>query len=53
MASKKARVDLVATAKRAPPRSEAQNLAERFRKHSDAYFRFITAPGIEPIEQLG
>ena len=51
-AIEKARVDLVATAKRAPPRSEAQNLAERFRKHGDAYFRFITTPGIEPTNNL-
>jgi len=51
-AIKKARVDLVTTAKRAPPRSEAQNLAERFRKHGDAYFRFITTPGIEPTNNL-
>ncbi len=51
-AIEKARVDLVATAKRAPPRSEAQNLAKRFRKHGDAYFRFITTPGIEPTNNL-
>jgi len=51
-AIEKARVDLVATAKRAPPRSEAQNLAERFRKHGDAYFRFITTPSVEPTNNL-
>ncbi|MCP4548686.1 MAG: IS66 family transposase, partial [bacterium] len=51
-AIEKARVDLVTTAKRAPPRSEAQNLAERFRKHGDAYFRFITTPGVEPTNNL-
>ena len=51
-AIEKARVDLVATAKRAPPRSEARNLAERFRKHGDAYFRFITTPGVEPTNNL-
>ena len=51
-AIEEARVDLVATAKRAPPRSEAQNLAERFRKHGDAYFRFITTPGVEPTNNL-
>ena len=51
-AIEKARVDLLATAKRAPPRSEAQNLAERFRKHGDAYFRFITTPGVEPTNNL-
>ena len=34
--------------RRAPSRREAQNLAERFRKHGAAYFRFITTPGMEP-----
>ena len=28
------------------------NLVERFRKHGDAYFRFITTPGIEPTNNL-
>jgi Mn-containing catalase len=27
---------------------EAQNMANRFRKHGKAYFEFITTPGIEP-----
>ena len=27
---------------------EAQNMAERFRKHGDAYFQFITTPAIGP-----
>ena len=26
----------------------AQNLAKRFRQHGEAYFRFITTPGIDP-----
>ena len=51
-AIEKARHHLVTTAKRAPPRSEARNLAKRFRKHGDAYFRFITTPGIEPTNNL-
>lgn len=46
------RKKLVATAKRAPDRPEAQNLAKRFRKHGDAYFRFITTPGVEPTNNL-
>ena len=46
------RKKLVATAKRAPARSEAQNLAERFRKHGRAYFEFITTPGVEPTNNL-
>ena len=51
-AIEKARHDLVSTAKRAPPRIEARNMAERFRKHGAAYFTFITTPGIEPTNNL-
>jgi len=35
-----------------PRTRHAQNLAERFRKHGDAYFRFITTPGIGPTNNL-
>lgn len=38
--------------RRAPDRSEARNLADRFRKHGDAYFRFVATPGIEPTNNL-
>src|ERR1035437_5466067 len=41
--------------KRAPQRTEAQNLAQRFREHGEAYFRFITTPGaagIDPTNNL-
>lgn len=31
-----------------PARSEAQNLADRFRKHGESYFTFITTPEIDP-----
>ena len=51
-AIERARHDLVVTAKRAPRRREAQNLAERFRLHGQAYFRFITTPGVEPTNNL-
>jgi len=44
----KARIDLVRTTKAAPQRSEAQNLANRFRNHEKAYFQFLTVPGVEP-----
>jgi transposase len=37
---------------RVPDTAEAQNLAERFRKHGDSYLRFITTPGIEPTNNL-
>jgi len=36
----------------APERREAQNLAERFRKHGDAYLLFVTTPGLEPTNNL-
>jgi len=48
----KARDELIKVAKGAPPRSEAQNIAERFRKHGKAYFEFITTPGIGPTNNL-
>jgi len=35
-----------------PKSRQAQNLANRFRTHGDAYFRFITTPGIEPTNNL-
>ena len=51
-ALERARQKLLAVGKRAPPRAEAQNLADRFRKHGAAYFRFITTPGVEPTNNL-
>ena len=51
-ALEKARKELVFTATHPPCTSAADNLAERFRKHADAYFRFITTPGIEPTNNL-
>jgi transposase len=35
-----------------PDTKEAQNLADRFRKHGASYLRFITTPGIEPTNNL-
>jgi len=35
-----------------PERSEARNLAKRFREHAEAYFRFITTPGVSPTNNL-
>jgi transposase len=37
---------------RVPCTNHAQNLAKRFREHGEAYFRFITTPGIEPTNNL-
>jgi len=37
---------------RVPSTREAQNLAERFRRHGESYLRFITTPGGEPTNNL-
>ena len=34
--------------RRPPWRSEARNIAERFRQHADHYFRFLETPDVEP-----
>jgi transposase len=38
--------------KRVPDSSEAKAIATRFEKHGEAYFQFITTPGIEPTNNL-
>jgi transposase len=43
---------VLAVGRRASDRIEARNLAERFRRHGRAYFRFITTPGVEPTNNL-
>jgi transposase len=35
-----------------PETKHARNLAKRFRQHGEAYFRFITTPGVEPTNNL-
>lgn len=47
-----ARRRLIETATHAPFTAEAHNMANRFRKHGEAYFRFITTPGIEPTNNI-
>jgi transposase len=37
---------------RVPKIREAQNLANRFRKHGESYLRFITTPGIDPTNNI-
>jgi transposase len=39
-------------ARAAPPTRHSQNLAKRFAKHGQAYFEFITTPGVEPTNNL-
>jgi len=43
---------LSAATTRVPDTKHARNLAQRFRLHGEAYFRFITTPGIEPTNNL-
>ncbi len=43
---------LQAATTRVPDTKHARNLAKRFREHGEAYFRFITTPGIEPTNNL-
>ena len=35
-----------------PATRHSQNLAQRFREHGEAYFIFITTPGVEPTNNL-
>jgi transposase len=35
-----------------PPTRHSQNMARRFRKHGEAYFTFITTPGVAPTNNL-
>jgi len=49
----RARTDIINAGVWASPKcKQSRNLAKRFRKHGDAYFRFITTPGIEPTNNL-
>lgn len=43
-----ARQAILKAVRRAPPRSEAQNIAQRFRDHGPYYFTFLERPGVEP-----
>ena len=50
---KAARAEVIRVATtRVPTGKHAQNLAKRFRDHGDAYFQFISTPGIEPTNNL-
>jgi len=43
-----ARREILHTVRRAPLRTEALNLAQRFRDHGQYYFTFLDRPGVEP-----
>jgi transposase len=47
-AARKAQEAVTRQALRAPQRTDAQNIAERFRKHGTYYFTFLRVPGVEP-----
>lgn len=51
-ALERARGNLLKKALQGPPGTKAQNIVNRFRKHGDAYFTFITTPGIEPTNNI-
>ncbi len=37
---------------RVPDTKQCRNMADRFLKHGEAYFRFITTPGMGPTNNL-
>jgi len=47
-AADRARRTVLEVGRRAPARSEAQNIAARFREHADEYFTFLRLPRVEP-----
>ena len=47
-AAEQARHDVLQVTRRPPCRSEAQNIAKRFRKHGDYYFTFLDTAAVEP-----
>ena len=47
-AARRAQKAVLQRAKRAPPRIEAQNIAQRFRDYGAYYFTFLKVPGVEP-----
>jgi transposase len=51
-ALERAKKAVLKKAKSAPPRSETQTMAERFKTHGESYFTFITNPGVEPTNNL-
>ena len=51
-ALERARQSVLQVGRRPSARREARNLARRFRQHGEAYFRFITTPGVEPTNNL-
>jgi uncharacterized small protein (DUF1192 family) len=46
--AERAQRNILKTTRRAPQRTEAQNIADRFRDHGAYYFTFLTVPRVEP-----
>ena len=46
------RKNIMHAARHPPHTREARNMAQRFRRHGESYFRFITTPGVEPTNNL-
>ena len=46
------RKNIMHAARHPPHTREARNVAQRFRRHGESYFRFITTPGVEPTNNL-
>ena len=47
-AAERARQEVLKAVRRPPKRTEAQNIANRFRQHGQYYFTFLEEPGVEP-----
>lgn len=47
-AAERVKREVFKVARRPPRRKEAQNIADRFRKHGEHYFRFLERDGVEP-----
>lgn len=46
--AERAQQAILKAVRRPPPRSEAENIAKRFREHGEYYFTFLKVPGVEP-----
>jgi len=47
-AAERVKREVLKVARRPPRRKESQNIADRFRKHGEHYFRFLETEGVEP-----
>jgi hypothetical protein len=47
-----ARDEVLRVGRAGPPTQHGQNMQKRFVEHGEAYFRFVTTPGVEPTNNL-